>query len=221
MKITIPSRPIHIALFMLLAFLCYQAHQWVRHLVGAGLCAGFGTMTFTVATTRQPCLLPIILTLSGPVFTYGLAWFGLFSLRSPRVALFAYALIFSSFAHLRFIQTLTGLGDELVLAQQLSAAPTRAVVAAIVFLIGVPPVVAAFRAIANRRRMLVFICSWLLPLPLLFIMLFGDRLLFGANATVTQPAFLGISLIVLITDLIAGALLIVLGRRVLPSQAAV
>ncbi len=178
-------------------------------------------MTFTVATTRQPCLLPIILTLSGPVFTYGLAWFGLFSLRSPRVALFAYALIFSSFAHLRFIQTLTGLGDELVLAQQLSAAPTRAVVAAIVFLIGVPPVVAAFRAIANRRRMLVFICSWLLPLPLLFIMLFGDRLLFGANATVTQPAFLGISLIVLITDLIAGALLIVLGRRVLPSQAAV
>ncbi len=117
MEVRIPSRPIHIALFLLLAFLCYQAHQVVRHLVGAGLCGGFGSMTFTVATTKQPCLLPTLVTLSGPALTYGLAWSGMLLLRSPKYALFAYALIFASFAHLRFIQTLTGRGDELVLAQ--------------------------------------------------------------------------------------------------------
>jgi len=55
------------------------------------------------------------------------------------------------------------------------------IVALIVFLIGFPPVIAAFRAIANRRRVLVFIVSWLLPLPLLFAMLFGNQFLFGAN----------------------------------------
>src|SRR6266496_6505117 len=162
MKLKIPSRPVHIAAFVLLAFLCYQAHQLTRHLVGATLCGGFGIMTFTVTTTREPCSLPTLVTLSGPLLTYGLAWFGMFLLRSPKYALFAYALIFASFAHLRFIQTLSGRGDELVLAHQWFAAPSRSIVAAIVFLIGVPPVVAAFRAIANSRRMLVFICSLLL-----------------------------------------------------------
>ena len=70
-------------------------------------------MTFTVAMTRQPCMLPTLVTLSGPILTYGLAWFGILLLRSQRTRLFAYALIFASFSHLRFIQTLTGRGDEL------------------------------------------------------------------------------------------------------------
>ena len=113
MKVRIPSSPVHIALFLLLAFLCYEAHQLVRHLAGAAFCGGFGSMTFTVATTRQPCSQPTIVTLSGPAFTFGLAWLGLLLLRSPKVALFAYALIFASFAPLRFIQTFTGRGDEI------------------------------------------------------------------------------------------------------------
>ena len=40
----------------------------------------------------------------------------MFLLHSPKYVRFAYILIFASFAHLRFIQTLTGRGDELVLA---------------------------------------------------------------------------------------------------------
>src|SRR6266540_7429796 len=142
MKVKILSRPIHIAAFLLLAFLCYQAHQLTRHLVGAALCGGLGSMTFTVATTREPCLLPIIVTLSGPLLTYGLAWFGMFLLRSPKYKLFAYALIFASFSHLRFIQTLTGRGDESILAQQWFGITSRPIVAFMVLLIGLPPIVA-------------------------------------------------------------------------------
>jgi hypothetical protein len=214
MKVKIPFRPIYIAIFLLLAFLCYQAHQLTRHLVGAALCGGFGTMTFTVTITKEPCSLPILVTLSGPLLTYGLAWFGMFLLRSPKYKLFAYALIFASFSHLRFIQTLTGRGDELILAEQWFGVTSRAVVAVIVFLIALPPLIAAFRIIANRRRVLVFICSWLLPLPLLFIMLFGNQILFGANGDEIQGvALLGISLIVFMTDLIASVLLIVFGPR--------
>lgn len=220
MKVSIPYQPVHLALFLLLALLCYQAHQVVRHLVGAGLCGGFGSMTFTVATTRQPCLLPTLVTLSGPALTYGLAWSGMLLLRSPKHALFAYALIFASFAHLRFIQTLTGRGDELVLAQQWFAAPSRASVAAIVLLIGIPPVVAAFRAIANRRRLLVFISSLVLPIPVLIGLLLGDKFLFGASAIGTQyGSVFGVWLIVLMTDLIASALLIMAGPRYLRLQA--
>ena len=149
MTTRIPSRPIYIVGFLLLAFLCYQAHQLTRHLVGAALCGGLGTMTFAVTIPKETCTLPILVTLSGPILTYGLAWFGMFLLHSSKYRLFAYALIFASFAHLRFIQTLTGRGDELVLAQQWFGITSRPVVAVLVFLIGLPPVIAAYRVIAN------------------------------------------------------------------------
>lgn len=219
MKVRVPYRLVHIVVFLLLAFLCYQAHQLTRHLVGAGLCGGFGTMTFTVTTTREPCSFPAIVTLSGPLFTFGLAWFGMFLLRLPKYRLFAYAIIFASFAHLRFIQTLTGRGDELILAQQWFGVTSRAIVAPIVSLIGLPPIITALLVIANRRRTLVFICSWLLPLPLLFAMLFGNQFLFGANGNEIQGAtILGIPLMVFITDLIASVLFMLLGPQVLCPQ---
>lgn len=219
MKVRIPSGLLPIALFFLLAFLCYEAHQWARLLVSAALCGGFGTMTFTVTTPREPCVLPTLVTLSGPVLTYGLAYLGMFLLRSQKSALFAYALIFASFSHLRFIQNLTGRGDELILAQQWFGVTSRLIVAAVVFFIGLPPIIAAFRAIANKRRVLVFIVSWLLPLPLLFVLLFGNEFLFGANGIGTQvPSVFGISLIVLVTDLIAGLLIVVFGRAYLRVQ---
>ena len=219
MKVRVPYRPVHILIFLILAFLCYQAHQLARHLVGAALCGGFGSMTFSVTTTREPCLLPALVTLSGPVLTYGLAWLGMFLIHSPKYKLFAYALIFASFAHLRFIQTLTGRGDELILAEQWFGISSQVIVAAIVFLIGLPPVIAAYRVIANRRRTLVFIGSWLLPILVLIVLLVGNAMLFGANGIGTQvPSFLGIPLIVLITDLIASVLLIMLLPRYLRPQ---
>lgn len=219
MKVFVPHRPVHIALFLLLAFLCYQAHQLTRHLVGAALCGGFGTMTFTVATTRQPCAFPVIETLAGPLLTYGLAWGGMLLLRSRRFALFAYALIFASFAHLRFIQTLTGRGDELPLAQQWFGITSRAVVAVAVLLIGIPPLIAAFRAIANRRRRAVFITSWLLPLPLLFVMLFGDQFLFVSSDVGTRlGSVFGIWLLVFAVDLIALAAFVLSAPRQLQSD---
>ena len=121
MKIRIPHQPAHIFLFLLLAFLCYQAHQFVRHLGGAGLCGGFGSMTFTVATTKQPCTLATVVTLSGPVLTFAPGFTGMRLLYTRRFALSGYALIFAGFAHLRFIQTRTGQGDEPVLAQHRNA----------------------------------------------------------------------------------------------------
>ena len=216
MKIRIPYHPVYIALFLLLAFLAYQAHQLARHLVGAALCGRFGTMTFTVSQTRQPCSLPTLVTLSGPVLTYGLAYLGMFLLRSRKYALFAYALIFASFSHLRFIQNLTGRGDELALAQQWFGVSNRLIVAAVVFLIGLPPVIAAFRVIANRRRWPIFTGSWLLPIPVLVILLLGNAFLFEKSDAGTRlGSFLGIWLTVLITDLVAGALFILLAPRYL------
>ena len=219
MKMRIPHRPIHIAIFLLLAFLCYEAHQLTRHLVGAALCGGFGSMTFTVTITRQPCLFPTLVVISGPLLTYGLAWFGMFLLRSVKYRLFAYALIFASFAHLRFIQNLTGRGDELILAEQWFGITSRALVALIVLLIGLPPVIAAYRVIANRRRNLVFAGSWILPVIVLFILLVGNAILYGQNGDeVGGMSILGIPLLVFIIDAVAVIIFVRWGLPVLFSR---
>lgn len=161
-------------------------------------------MTFTVTIIRHPCSFPSLVVLSGPVLTYGLAWLGMFLLRSAKYRLFAYALIFASFAHLRFIQNLTGRGDELILAGQWLGMTSRLVVAAIVLLVGLPPIIAAYRVIANERRVLVFICSWFLPLIVLFLLLFGNAFLFGPDGDQIRGwTLLGLPLIVLVIDLLA------------------
>ena len=209
MKLRIPSRTIPMASFLLLAYLCYEAHQLTRHLVGATLCGGLGTMTFTVTVTRELCSLPTLVTLSGPILTYGLAYLGMLLLRSQTYRLFAYALIFASFAHLRFIQTVTGRGDELVLAQQWFGITSRSLVAILVFLIGLPPVVAAYGVIANQHRTRVFIGTWLLPLPVLVALLFSNAVLFGPDGNqIHGRLFFGMPLIVLVVDAVAFVLLI-------------
>jgi hypothetical protein len=216
MKVKIPHRLRHIAVFLLLSFLCYEAHQLTRQLVGAALCGGFGSMTFTVTVTREPCTFPTLVMLSGPLLTYGLAWAGMFLLRSSKYRLFAYALIFASFAHLRFIQNLTGRGDELLLADQRFGISSRGIVAVIVLLIGLPPIIAAYRVIANKQRLLIFVCSWLLPLIVLFLLLFGNAFLFGPNGDqINGLRFLSIPLLVLTIDLLAVIVFIRWGLPVL------
>jgi NADH:ubiquinone oxidoreductase subunit 6 (subunit J) len=200
--------------FLVLAFLCYQGHQWFRHLVGAALCSGVGTVTFTVATTTQPCLSSTFVALSGPLFTFGLEWLGMLLLLWAQTAQVGYALVFASFAHLRFIQTLTGRGDELLFAHQRLASPSVVLVAAAVFAIGLPPLIQAYRAIANQRRALVFAGSYLLPLPLLFAVLLVSRFLYGEGGDEIQgAAILGVPVLVLATHAIAVALFGVLSHR--------
>jgi hypothetical protein len=210
-KAKIPGGGQAIASFLLLAFLCYEGHQWFRHLVGAASCAGVGTMTFTVASTRQPCLFRTLVMLSGPLFTFGLEWLGMLFLLWPRTARSGYALIFASFAHLRFIQILSGRGDELLLAQQWFVSPSVLLVAAAVFLAGLPPQAAAFHAIANQRRTVVFFSSYLLPLPLLFVILLASRFLYGENGDdIRGTTIFGAPVLVLATQAVAIALLIIL-----------
>jgi hypothetical protein len=213
MKIHIPYRSIHIVAFLFLAFLCYQSHQLVRHLAGAALCGGFGRMTFTITTTRQPCKLPTLITLSGPVWTFALSWLGMVMLDVRRFALWAYALIFASFAPIRWIQTLSGRGDELILAQQWFGTSNRWFVALVALLIGLPPLIVAYRRIANHHYMRVWLGSLLLLFPLLFVLLISNQWLFGADGGSGPPAVIfGAPLIVLMVDLIAIVLLAFLAQ---------
>lgn len=197
------ARPATLAAFFALAFLLYEAHQWTRHLVAAALCGRFGTMTLTVATPA--CDGGALLALAGPLLTYGVAYVGMALLLARRASTWGHALVFASFAPLRWIQTLTGRGDELLL---LSSWP-RLAVAALVFAIGIPPLVAAWRALPRERRARAFAWSYVAPLPLLFAILVASRLLYGETQDrVGDPTLLGVSLVALAAQLAAALVLV-------------
>lgn len=210
-KIKIPVTLTYAVWFLLLTFLCYQAHEMFHHLVGGILCGGFGTMTFTAYVPKPDCALDGIVTLAGPFLSFAIAWFGAYWLVKRKYSLFAYTLIFASYAHLRFPLPLMGSGDEWLVARTNLQEPNPYLVAGILFLLALPPLVIAFRSIANQWRVPVFVTSWILPFVILGSITYLDVWLLSANEA--QPALLGIPVIIWVVNLIVALFVLFGGNR--------
>jgi len=196
-------------LFLLLTFLCYEAHELLHHLIGGVLCGGFGTMTFTTFEARPKCISDIAVTLSGPLLSFVLAWFGAYWLKQGKHILFAYTLIFASYAHLRFPLPLMGSGDEWLVARTYLQEPNSYLTAGILFLLALPPLVISYRSIANPWRPTVFITSFILPFVILFSINYLDSLI-----SETSTAWFGIPVIVLNMNLLAILLCLFGGKQI-------
>ena len=199
-KVIVPMTIPYLLVFLLLTFLCMEAHETFHHLVGGVLCGGFGTMTLTIY--ESTCDLSGI-TFAGPFLSFAIAWFGAYLLLKNKRMLVAYTLIFASFAHLRFPLPLTRSGDEWSVLRDYLPLSGRYWVASILFLLALPPLVIAFRSIANRRRVLIFTTSWLLPLFLLFVLPYIDIWLFGPELDKPGLSLIGIPVIILVADMVA------------------
>jgi hypothetical protein len=214
-KVNIPVTIPYVLIFLLLTYLCYEAHETFHHLTGAVLCGGFGRMIFTEFDTRPQCLTDGIVTLAGPVLTFAMSWFGAYWLRQHRNMLFAFTLILASFAHSRFLLPLVGGGDEWWLVRTYFDQPNRYFLSGVLFLLGLPPLLYAFRVIANQRRFFVFITFYILPLLLYASLPFIDQWFFNADLNNAGLSLAGIPVIVLVTDLAAIALYVYGGNKVL------
>lgn len=224
-KVNVPPTIRYWLAFLLLSFLCMEAHETFHHLIGAALCGGFGTMTLSVYEPKPNCLLDPLVTLSGPFLTFVIAWSGAFWLAKHKHSLFAYTLIFASFAHLRFPLPLNHSGDEWyvirtnfeVLKESL---PAQLFLALVLFLLALPPLVAAFRSLAVKNRLPIFVASWLLPLFPLFALSVVDEWLFGPKLSQRGIALMGIPVIILVLDAVAIVMFWIVGNHVFrpPSQ---
>lgn len=218
-KVNVPLTIRYWVSFLLLSFICMEAHETFHHLVGAALCGGFGTMTLSVYEPKPNCFLDPLVTLSGPFLTFATAWFGAYLLAKKRYVLFAYTLIFASFAHLRFPLPLNHSGDEWYVVrtnfEQLKGSFTaQLLLAVLLFFLALPPLVKAFRSMAVKNRLPIFIASWLLPLFPLFALSVVDEWLFGPKLNQMGSAWLGIPVIVLMIDTIAIVLFSIVGNRI-------
>jgi len=214
-QVNIPTTIPYWLIFLLLTFLCYQAHELFHHVLGAVLCGGFGKMTFGVFVTRPQCAWENVVTLAGPMISFAIAWAGMYMLSRHKHILFAYTLIFASFAHLRFMLLLGKSGDEWLLARIYLQQPNQYLLAGIVLLLGLPPLVYTFKSISNKRRMLVFVISWLMPLLILTLVSIVDDRLFASDPANVNLALAGVPVIVLVTNLAAVVLFILVGAKIL------
>jgi len=209
-KIKIPATPSYVLAFLLLAFLCYEAHEFIHHLTGAMLCGGFGSMTFSTFEARPYCFSDAAVTLSGPLLSFAFAWLGDYWLSKRRNMLFSYTLIFASSAHLRFPLPLMRSGDEWLVMRTTFEQPNPYLVAGILFLLALPPLVSAYRSLENHRRVLTFTVSFIAPFIILFLMPIMDGLISETGMT-----WLGIPLVILVVNTLVAFGLYIAGRKIL------
>jgi hypothetical protein len=176
-KIRIPLSGKFFIAFILLLFVLTQMHQLIHHIAGEILCGKVGFLTFdrhffspTLTGTSYK-----LATIAGSLFSdYMFMWIGMFMLRSSKYGLAGFSLILASMPLGRF-WALMG-GDErfysLWISQLFGLNENSSMILSIfiVLLILVPPLIAAYKSIANSRRWIVF--SAFLILPLFFYGLF-------------------------------------------------
>jgi hypothetical protein len=162
--------------FLALTILCGTSHEFIHHFTGAALCGGFGLKTFNSYSLIPGCggWREIVANLIGPAFTFGLMWWGASLLLSPeeRKRRFGLALIFANFPINRLFFVLIRSNDEYWSAYQMfgDSGAVHVATIAIVWMVALPPIVLAFRAIGNSPRWAWFVA--LFTLPFVFVLLF-------------------------------------------------
>ena len=197
----------YLAAFLLLEFICMQAHVIIHHLTGSLVCGEWGAMTFTVFTLSGNCFetnpLALLATAAGPALSYFLMWTGMFFLLRGEQSLFGFSLIFANLPFARFVTVLMKGGDEMVIARRFLGDESWAIILCLTVLMLLPPLATAFKSIGNRRRWLIF--SVFLLLPLLFDGVLKRVLLeplINRWEMTATPVF-GIPLFIVIVDVIA------------------
>jgi hypothetical protein len=154
-----------LALYCLTA-ITHTLHEFVHHAAGYAVCGAWGYMTFNrfeLACAVEPTI--YLSTYAGPAFTFALMWLGLALLggASRFAKHLGLALIFAQTSWQRMLMPFFGKNDEYFASAQLFGANdvTYWAVVAIVWAICLPPLIGAYRAIANKRRALWFVLFFL------------------------------------------------------------
>jgi hypothetical protein len=202
-----PAKVVAAIAFLLLTVLAFEVHELSHHFFGWAVCGAPGTISFTGFQVARGCgVVESRLTeLFGPLVSMALAYAGAF-LVWRRASLFGFGLIFASYFHLRFLPPLLGGGnDELDLARQSGLLHgSRSGVAVVLFVLALPPLVIAWRALRGRWKAGIFAVVYAMPMLILAISNKVDAFFTGAKPAfpgLASATLLNIPLIVLLVDL--------------------
>jgi len=212
------------ASFALLLYVCGAAHEMAHHFTGALMCHHFGRMTFNLFVTSEQCHETVLPQAAGPLLSYALGWSGALMLLTARKQLLGFGLVASTLPYMRMLSAWTGGGDESVIARQLlGPGDHRWIVGMIFTTIAFPPLVIAYRSLANQRRPWVYFCSVVIPFIPAVLLQRIDQAFFidwiHRPESFSQPTALGIPGTVIATHALAFLLFVAAAARYLWSPA--
>ena len=193
--------------FLFLILVAHDLHELVHTGVGRLICGAWGPRDFNVWQLAPGCD-SWVPTLMGPLLSWFLMWSGLLLTRSadPGRRWTGLALIFAPNPLGRLLPALLGGGDEGVVARALlgSTPPwPRLLVIVSAALIILPPLLAGWRVLPERRRAawfaFLFIAGILVTGPLYLGL--GNGLL--GRGVLTAPAVLGAPLLIELSTLLS------------------
>ena len=200
----------YVLAFLLLTMLAGLSHEMVHHVTGAAICGCWGYKTFNSFVLCASCddnPYRFWATVAGPAFTFALMWIGWYQLRKPdnKNKQLGFALIFANFPINRILFAFLGYNDEQWVAKNLYGDSPIAywITILLILICTVPPLVAAFLQIQNRRRWLWFAGFFVLPFVfvILFAGLFLEEYLLLKMRFLSEPV-LGIPYLLLLTEVL-------------------
>lgn len=220
MRIVISPR--YLLAFAALVILCGLGHEFVHHIVGAMVCGEFGTKTFNSFHLAAQCAnRPLAFVLSswaGPLFTFGLMWLGWHRLHSADAGTrqLGFALIFANFPVNRLLFALMGWNDEQFVTRTVIGDGSLAfwLTNLAIWVMALPPLFAAWRALARERRLAWFAGFFLLPFVfvLIFAVVMEDWLLLKQRFL--ADGFFGIPLLLVLTEIVCLAIYLAYRRDI-------
>ncbi|PYL16467.1 MAG: hypothetical protein DMF46_02915 [Verrucomicrobia bacterium] len=207
-KLSLP----YVIAFLALTILCGTSHEFVHHFVGAASCGCFGYKTFNSFELCSSCagnrLAFIAATWAGPLFTYGLMWLGVYRLSKPSTAArqLGFALIFANFPINRIGFALIGWNDEQYVTNKIFGHSPLGfwLTNLAIWILAIPPLLFAYRAITNRHRVLWFIGFFVLPFVFVFVFagMFLEQWLLLDRKFLAMP-IIGIPYLILLVEVLS------------------
>ena len=215
--------PPYVIAFLALTILCGTSHEFVHHFVGAAFCGCFGYKTFNSFELCSSCagnrLAFIAATWAGPLFTYGLMWLGVYRLSKPSTAArqLGFALIFANFPINRIGFALIGWNDEQYVTNKIFGHSPLGfwLTNLAIWILAIPPLLFAYRAITNRHRVLWFIGFFVLPFVFVFVFagMFLEQWLLLDRKFLAVP-IIGIPYLILLVEVLSIIVLAIFRHRI-------
>ncbi|MFD0940907.1 hypothetical protein [Pedobacter boryungensis] len=173
----------NLLLFIVFFFLMHELHELAHIITGRVICGCWGTRDFNVWQTCAGCnsKYMIAATFAGPLFTFIMLWIGRYFLKygtTVRYQSFGLLLILGNMQFGRMYMAAMGSGDEVwgvrslfLNADHSNFQTIKMITFLIVTVICVPPLITAYKAIANKKKILLFIGFLIFPLILDTIMI--------------------------------------------------